>query len=187
VAAPPPPSPIAYSPVDTQDVLPEEAVAPSPAAERYDQELSTEPVSFSPGPFSREPSSDADPAEASAPARPRPGSSFIELKHHPRSGKRDEFISLEDAPLEADVSVPDCAPFYDEDTIGRPWAPFRTLADLEAARICVEGRLPDDLVLALLNGAPTWGDGTSKLSLRTIADLDRVMEMARRHVPIVSH
>jgi hypothetical protein len=119
------------------------------------------------------------------PFQPKPDSFYIETKHHARSGKPTTYVSLDEAALEAKTSMPDCAPSYEEDIIGRPWAPFRTLADFEAARICVEGRLPDHLALALFNGAPTWGDGTSFLTLRSISDLDNIMEKARRHVSTV--
>jgi hypothetical protein len=137
---------------------------------------------------SAESSSGIDPAskDVPAPLEPDADSLYIRIKHHPLSGQPDTIVPLDGVALPDTSAAAIPSASYAEDQIGRPWAPFRTLADFEAAYICVTGRLSDDLTTHLLNDSRNWSNGESYLTLRSPSDLDKVMEKARRHVPPVS-
>jgi hypothetical protein len=65
---------------------------------------------------------------------------------------------------------------------GRPWAPFRTLADFEYTETAVKGLLSEDLVnkqLAGFNGK--WSLGGSQLTIRTYKDMKNSLVKARQY------
>jgi hypothetical protein len=138
-----------------------------------------------------------------------PNGAFIEIEHHPHSRKPKERIQLDptalpdvdlasflaDEPLNQSSPVPR---IIHHDGYRRPWAPFATRADFEAAAFCIENRLPEASINEYLRSHragprpahPVSGyqqpydfhTGASRVTMENAAQLKRMMELARRHV-----
>lgn len=67
-----------------------------------------------------------------------------------------------------------------------PWAPFKTLADFEYTETAVLGLLPKWIVNKQLAGINSnWANG-SRLTIKSYADMDKVLSRARKYFVQVS-
>jgi len=103
--------------------------------------------------------------------------SFLEVIHHPHSGKRDATI------IPLDLSTSDDSrkllSFSRSNTEAKPWAPFRGREDFEFCETLVTQALNNETIQTFLNGFNgKWATG-SNISLHTLADYHTSMEAAR--------
>ncbi|KAJ6453504.1 hypothetical protein C8R45DRAFT_1192699 [Mycena sanguinolenta] len=112
---------------------------------------------------------------------------YFKIIPHPHStGPNQSIIPLGSSLAPRIFSSPDIS-----DSGGdRPWYPFRTRADFEAAEIAVTGGLNSRLTNNLFQGAGGhWTDGRSRITIRNSDHLQELLECARQDgvkVPSIS-
>jgi hypothetical protein len=101
---------------------------------------------------------------------------FIEVFHHPHSGKTSPtIIAIDKATPQHGTTRPFVA-----SKLGKPWAPFRTRADFEFSEQVVTKCLERSTVDILLSGFHgNWACKTA-LTLRSYADVQASLVAARK-------
>ena len=118
---------------------------------------------------------------------------YIRIVHHPHDPERhDTIIPIDGSPLHnPPLRIPRSTPAQ---SLIKPWSPFSTRPDYEIVGIAVEGLLKESLVKRLLKGAqgsahakdngsyqaPYAWCTESNITLRSLADIENVLEKARR-------
>ncbi|EGO31125.1 hypothetical protein SERLADRAFT_432782 [Serpula lacrymans var. lacrymans S7.9] len=103
---------------------------------------------------------------------------FIQVVHHPQSGKHDPVI------IPLDSVIPSADQGNHEAGLGsaleiKPWAPFRNRADFEYAETAVKGLLSKAIVNTQLYGIHHgWADNTN-ITFRNYADIEKTLQVAR--------
>ncbi|KIJ28811.1 hypothetical protein M422DRAFT_269862 [Sphaerobolus stellatus SS14] len=105
-------------------------------------------------------------------------SSYIEIIHHPHSGKRGStIISLENTEQETPhQSLPSCLP---PSVSSKPWAPFRTRADFEFVEEMVHEAVRAETVTKLLSGFNGRWAPETYITIQNYADFQDSLAAAR--------
>ncbi|KIJ49009.1 hypothetical protein M422DRAFT_246785 [Sphaerobolus stellatus SS14] len=105
-------------------------------------------------------------------------SSYIEIIHHPHSGKRGStIISLKNTEQETPhQSLPSCLP---PSVSSKPWAPFRTRADFEFVEEMVHEAVRAETVTKLLSGFNGRWAPETYITIQNYADFQDSLAAAR--------
>jgi hypothetical protein len=131
---------------------------------------------------------------------------YIRVEHHPHARRPNDTITIDVPPPSESAPAPAApldAPSL-HDVLGRrPWAPFRTRADAEAASVAIRAGMTGDVLKDYLKGvgAPIrqdsdftvpgyqkpfdWHDG-SRVTFTSLQDYQNCLERARKYVVKVS-
>ncbi|KAJ7044579.1 hypothetical protein C8F04DRAFT_1388930 [Mycena alexandri] len=101
---------------------------------------------------------------------------FIYVKHHQHSGKPDEIIAL-DSVASSESQQSESVPKPTTD--GRPWLPFRSLADASFAYRCVSQRMANQNIDEDLHLLRTEWAENSKISFKNHREMEQAIDAAR--------
>lgn len=115
--------------------------------------------------------------------QPYPTTTFIEVIHHPHSGKLAPEYFFRDLPSDT-LPITELKTLMRPHSKGWPWAPFRTWADFEFAEVAIQSAMHSRTIKQLIKGVRhSWTDpGHSRITFQDLKDFNQSMHAARQFV-----